>query len=402
MTIVRRACAGILSAALLFAAVVFGTESRASAAAALTIDSRIEWHPPASASTDDAACDAAKNPPGYTACRILVMRANGASPQAVVFARMLSAQRGFFGYAQHVDAGRYGPIARVATLGSGISTYASGYYAGPNLELTSTEDDRYDARLHLARNPTFRALLAAHPQATLWEQSSPVSELRRPGGGQRFVSVRPIVDGCHACKLLGAAQVGYDFDAAGRFVSTVLLDVRAGEAAWFKPRALSPAAGAIAAPNDFSTLRVTGIDPARVWMSVRQLRDQGLEVAGGGRIAVRVPLLSGRGCEFSPTSSLPGVGVMFTNGRATRFDVTTREIPTDRGIRVGDSAATLIKVYRTLRATRDIYIHGGTDYEFAPGPPFERYRLTFITDGKRVLAVYGGRLPEVRYVEHCF
>ena len=127
-------------------------------------------------------------------------------------------------------------VAVVATLGSGASTYGSSYVVTPNLRFIDTGDVTYDARLGLTRNAVFRALRAANPKATVWGQNGIGDEVRRPGGGQRFVTVRPIVDGCHACALLGAARVGYDFDRDGRYVGVVLVDVRAGKSAWFRPR----------------------------------------------------------------------------------------------------------------------------------------------------------------------
>lgn len=227
------------------------------AASALAIDSRIVWTPSAAADKDRASCIAAGSPKAYAACQMLAMKANGASPRALAFARALTAARGYFGYATRVVPSRYGPVAVVATLGSGISTYGSSYFVTPNLRFIDTGDTTNDAGLGLMRNAVYRALRAVHPQATVWGQSGGAVEVRRPGGGQRFVTVRPIVDGCHACRLLGAAQVGYDFDRYGHYVGAVLLNVRTGKDAWFKPRLLSSAAGAVAVPTDFSAPRVS-------------------------------------------------------------------------------------------------------------------------------------------------
>ncbi len=65
----------------------------------------------------------------------------------------------------------------------------------------------------------FASLLAAHSRGT------PVSR-KRSAGGQRFIVVYRLRDGCHACKTLGYARVGFDLDAGGKFLGTRVVDVR--------------------------------------------------------------------------------------------------------------------------------------------------------------------------------
>ncbi len=51
--------------------------------------------------------------------------------------------------------------------------------------------------------------------------------LARAGGGQSYVVPYELTDGCHACKVLGDAYVGFDFDARGRFERLSILRVQA-------------------------------------------------------------------------------------------------------------------------------------------------------------------------------
>lgn len=49
-------------------------------------------------------------------------------------------------------------------------------------------------------NPGYKKIKASHPQAEVWPTAvfSRVTSL--PGGGQRFVFVLPVLDGCHALR----------------------------------------------------------------------------------------------------------------------------------------------------------------------------------------------------------
>jgi hypothetical protein len=196
------------------------------------IDSRIVYNPPAVVTgTEDSRCSTGP-PHSYIACRLAVMKRDGATPAAIRFARALTAFRGYFGYAEGVRLGRFGPVALVRTLPSGVSTYGSGYlvslkrFVDPDVV---TPGDRSSA----LRNQTFRALLRSYPRAEIWSQSGGVFEIRRRTGGQRFLVHHPIVDGCHACSLLGAADIALDFDAKGNLQRRTLVRVQLGKKAWF-------------------------------------------------------------------------------------------------------------------------------------------------------------------------
>ena len=46
-----------------------------------------------------------------------------------------------------------------------------------------------------------------------------------PDGGQRFIFLYPIRDYCHACEIVGYAEVAFDFDASGNFLGPRLLSL---------------------------------------------------------------------------------------------------------------------------------------------------------------------------------
>jgi hypothetical protein len=169
----------------------------------------------------------------YTACRLAMMKRDGATPEAIEFAKRLTTARKYFGYATRVSGGRFGPVAIVSTLPSGFSTYGSIYIVTPRLNIIDPDDIGRNGQREALRSATFRSLRRLHPEATVWPQAGGIAETRRRGGGQRFIITHPIVDGCHACKLLGAARYAYDFTLTGVPRGQNFVDARAGTRAWF-------------------------------------------------------------------------------------------------------------------------------------------------------------------------
>jgi hypothetical protein len=78
------------------------------------------------------------------------------------------------------------------------------------------------------RDPAWAALQQTHPNALLW-QSSPSVEAVTPldTGGERILFDYRLLDGCHACAILGVARVAYDFDADGSFEGAHFLGIAA-------------------------------------------------------------------------------------------------------------------------------------------------------------------------------
>lgn len=64
----------------------------------------------------------------------------------------------------------------------------------------------------------FLALKAARPNAIFWGHSPGFEGVdTSPQGGQRFVFRYRVLDGCHACAILGYIRVGFDFAPDGTY-----------------------------------------------------------------------------------------------------------------------------------------------------------------------------------------
>jgi len=73
-------------------------------------------------------------------------------------------------------------------------------------------------------DPGYAALLAAHPNLMFWGFGPRVQPMvQSPDGGQEFVFDYRLLDGCHACAILGYARFGFDFAPDGTFESARFL-----------------------------------------------------------------------------------------------------------------------------------------------------------------------------------
>lgn len=77
----------------------------------------------------------------------------------------------------------------------------------------------------LERDADYVALKAAHPKLLFWGSGPTLERAWRDRRGLRFVFRYRLLDGCHACPLLGWARVRFDFLPGGTFRGARLLGV---------------------------------------------------------------------------------------------------------------------------------------------------------------------------------
>ena len=154
----------------------------------------------------------------------------------------------------------------------------------------------------------------------------------------------------------------------------------------------------ISAPNDSASWVVTehGIGGLRAGMTVKEARAAlpGFKTAEGADSV---------GCDYASIPGLPrGVSVMVEDGVVGRVDVLEGTVATSAGARIGDTEATIKKLYAGLVTVSP---HKYTDGHYLTVVPKlqadSAFRIVFETDGARVLQYRGGRRPQVEYVEGC-
>lgn len=181
------------------------------------IDARSVW----SGGADLSACRPVPDDARQRACLARVMRANGASPQAIAFTR---AWRDL-AYVSKFRA--FGPVD-LAVATSPFMANSNDSFLLVNghpriIDVAAQANDRA-----LSRRQVYRTFKQAHPDADLWPLDGDFGGMTRgPGGGQRFVFSMPFKT-CHACAIVATTRLAYDFDRAGGYRGMTLLGVTPG------------------------------------------------------------------------------------------------------------------------------------------------------------------------------
>lgn len=204
-------------------------ESGAPAPAAGKIGASEVWQPPSDfLAKAHAACDKAANPANYGECFINQMSAAGAPAAALGFTRMLYGQNdGQVGILAAFKA--FGPVdaAQVFYPLRANDNYGLLLVNG-DPRILDVDDLKKLDQSAMQRDPMFQAIKKQYPTGDIWpgdrSGSDPWPRLQPlPDGGQQFIVTYPLIEGCHACKHLGAARFGWDFDASGKFLRTTYI-----------------------------------------------------------------------------------------------------------------------------------------------------------------------------------
>jgi hypothetical protein len=107
----------------------------------------------------------------------------------------------------------------------------------------------------------------------------------------------------------------------------------------------------------------------------------------------------GSDCALASSESLAGLFFMTINGTISRIDIDASGYATSEGAKVGDSEATIKKIYAgRVEIEPHKYIDGHYLNVYSPD---KQRAIVFETDGKKVTQWRIGKIPEVQYVEGC-
>jgi len=211
-----------------FAITARAQQEPSAAAVASRVSSRAAWQP------DEQALRQAREAcqtlafPGLGECFVKQMQKSGASPDAIAFSRGLHDE----GYLQKFEETGRVDIAWVTYPFRANENNGCLLVNGTPPQLDPDNLSQLPRR-QLNSDAAWKALLAKHPRATLWsgDRSRETGVRAEPrSAGQRFVVDYRVLDGCHACARLGIVHYAFDFDANGKFMRSVYLDVQANDA----------------------------------------------------------------------------------------------------------------------------------------------------------------------------
>lgn len=152
---------------------------------------------------------------GRKRCVAKVMARAGASAQAIAFYRRTD------WFCSKLAPGL--GVVRVATL---LDPWRANENTQPAL-VGGTPAVVYPEGIgvRLERDSGYVALKTAHPNVLFWGSGPDLERAARDRRGLHFIFRYRLLDGCHACPLLGWARVRFDFSGSGTFRGARLLGV---------------------------------------------------------------------------------------------------------------------------------------------------------------------------------
>ncbi|HET9408740.1 MAG TPA: hypothetical protein VFO39_15970 [Candidatus Sulfotelmatobacter sp.] len=140
-------------------------------------------------------------------------------------------------------------------------------------------------------------------------------------------------------------------------------------------------------------VREDGVGPVKIGMTLAKLK-----VALQGKVSVDD--IGAENCFYAHPLGHEAVAFMIIDRRLVRVDVDASGVKTSTGIEVGDSEAHVRQVYGTrMRVTHNPYIDTGHLLTVSFGS--SRGSIRFVTDGRKITAIYAGTYQAIQYVEGC-
>ena len=214
---------GGLTVALIVAAL--GLTGGAAGQPPAGLDMRAVWHEPPGAGT--AKCEGQdSNVQRQLGCVVKIMKATGATPRAIGFARHCPAVFDEICFISNLQ-----PFAALA-----VATIALPFRRNTNAHTDSEfaiangapsfvrVDDRDALQPALAGNPAWLRLTRKHPNIDIWEGTTFTGAHSMPGGGWRFVFSYPLGT-YHAEAGRWNAAIAFDFAPNGTFSGRRLLAI---------------------------------------------------------------------------------------------------------------------------------------------------------------------------------
>lgn len=160
--------------------------------------------------------------PKFEECLVSVMERSGATAEAVAFTRLI----GNSGYMYDFREAGQVDIAYVHYPFRANENWGCLLVNG--LPSVIDVDDRDILPLkELEKDRAYLEISKKFPDATVWPGyrygTGLISVKTLPDGGQRFVVPYHLLNGCHACALIGSVRFAFDFDRTGKFLGAVAL-----------------------------------------------------------------------------------------------------------------------------------------------------------------------------------
>jgi predicted secreted protein len=157
-------------------------------------------------------------------CFLVQMKKFNASPEAVEFAK-LTLSEGFM--RDFKETGKVDVAYAIYPFRANENQVCFLVNGSPNMiDIDSYE---YISKINFKKNIIYKQLEMKYPHLSIWpgdRSGTGYPAVRKlPDGGQQFIFNYRLQDGCHACKLIGFVNLGFDFDKDRKFIAIKVINI---------------------------------------------------------------------------------------------------------------------------------------------------------------------------------
>lgn len=183
------------------------------------------WHP--AGSFRESVIERCSSPrvQDFGECFVSVMKDSKASARAIDFTRRI----GNTGYLRGFREAGVVDIAYVEYPFRANENYGC-FLVNGDPPVIDIDDFDITNKIDLTKDKQYEEIVSGFPKVAIWPGDRWGADCIQPDplkDKQRFVVAYRLLNGCHACELLGSAGVAFDFDRAGKFLGTELLGIEA-------------------------------------------------------------------------------------------------------------------------------------------------------------------------------
>lgn len=142
-------------------------------------------------------------------------------------------------------------------------------------------------------------------------------------------------------------------------------------------------------------LRLDGIGPLRVGMRFTEANTQ----LGNTLERTQVELRPSPGCDYLAVPGHSGIELMFVDDVLRRVDVSSAEIQTTSGIKIGDPVQKVTRIYKNIVITPQDYDE--SERYFTILSPDKSLAIRFLTSKGKIASFHAGAYRQVQYMEEC-
>jgi len=163
--------------------------------------------------------------PDFGKCFVEQMKESGASNNAVEFAK-LTGDQGFLR-----DFKKFGKVdVAYSNFPFRANENQVCFLVNGSPNMIDVDDYNLMPTKEIKKNKQYKMIQKKYPGVSIWPGDRYGTDYpyysHLPSGGQRFVFIYKLQNGCHACAIIGYAKFAFDFNKKGKFIGIKVINVK--------------------------------------------------------------------------------------------------------------------------------------------------------------------------------